>query len=130
MTSARRDALQRGRDAESAVARHYRAAGYEVVYQNWRAKGFHVRIEVDLVAWDVRNKTLVVCEVKMRRTSRYGTAAESVTDDKLRRMATAATLIRREFAEQLIKVAKVRLDVAIVSSDGIDVICGVQRSDA
>ncbi len=130
MTSARRDALQRGRAGENAVAEYYESAGYQIVHRNWRAKGFHVRIEVDLVAWDARNHVLVICEVKTRRSSRYGTAAESVTDDKLRRMATAATLIRRELAEQLIKVAKVRLDVAIVSSNGIDVICGVQRRDA
>lgn len=71
---------------ERLAAEHLQAQGYEVLDRNWRcAHG-----EIDLVARD--GSTLVVCEVKTRRSSRYGAPHEAVTRAKaarLRRLAVA-----------------------------------------
>ena len=58
--------------------------GMTVVERNWRCPGG----EVDIVALD--DETLVLCEVKTRRTTAKGTPEESVTPAKRRRYARLA----------------------------------------
>lgn len=77
-----------GRAVEERAATWYRANGYDVVDQNWRCPGG----EVDIVAVRRRDRLLVFCEVKARRSGRFGTAAEAVGRDKqvrIRRLAAA-----------------------------------------
>lgn len=77
-----------GRAVEERAACWYQANGYEVVDRNWRCP----QGEVDLVALLRRDRLVVFCEVKARRTSRFGSAAEAVGWDKqarLRRLAAA-----------------------------------------
>ena len=76
-----------GRLAESAAAWRLRLAGYRVVGRNVRVAGR----EVDLIAR--RGGLLVVCEVKARRTTRYGTPLESVRPDQQRRLREAAEVL-------------------------------------
>jgi len=77
-----KDAL--GRQGEEVAANFLEAAGLRILSRNWRcADG-----ELDIVA--AERRTLVVCEVKTRSGSRYGTPLESITWEKrsrLRRLA-------------------------------------------
>ena len=74
--------------------------------------------ELDLVLW--RDGEIVFCEVKSRRSDRYGSAAEAVDWRKQRRI--------RSLAAQWLKAngrrGRVRFDVATVTGVEIDVIEG------
>ncbi|SHM33016.1 YraN family protein [Cryptosporangium aurantiacum] len=94
-----------GAYGERVAARHLEQAGLVVLDRNWRcADG-----ELDIVARD--GTALVICEVKTRRSERYGTPAEAV-------VAAKATRLRR-LAAQWIRAAgvhpeTVRFDVVSV----------------
>jgi len=94
-----------GRRGEAAVERHYVARGYRLVTRNWRC-----RIgELDLVL--TRGGTLVICEVKTRRGSRFGGGFEAVDArkrQKLRALAEAFCL------QHPIPAASIRFDGASV----------------
>jgi putative endonuclease len=78
--------------------------GYRVVGRNVRVAGR----EVDLVAR--RGGTLVVCEVKARRTGARGSAVEAVAPAQRRRLRQAAeVLLARDPS-----AARVRLDLIAV----------------
>jgi putative endonuclease len=77
-THAQRKAL--GDHGERIAARHLAAAGLTVVDRNWRCSAG----EIDIVAVDER--TVVVCEVKTRSTSRFGTPLEAITPQKAARL--------------------------------------------
>ena len=74
--------------------------------------------ELDLVLW--RDGEIVFCEVKSRRSDRFGAAAEAVDWRKQRRI--------RSLAAQWLKAngrrGRVRFDVATVTGVEIDVIEG------
>lgn len=75
-----------GRQGEALAARHLVAAGLEILSTNWRCPTG----EIDIVARD--GSTLVVCEVKTRRSTAFGGPLEAVTYRKaarLRRLAAA-----------------------------------------
>ncbi len=74
----------RGDWGESLAAAHYERRGYTVVDRNWRTRTG----ELDLV---VRRENLFVfCEVKARRSARYGPAAGAVGPAKQRRIRALA----------------------------------------
>jgi putative endonuclease len=73
-----------GRDGEQAAVSYLEGCGFRILDRNWRcADG-----EIDIVA--VERHTFVVCEVKTRSGTRYGTPLEAVGRTKrarLRRLA-------------------------------------------
>jgi putative endonuclease len=73
-----------GRLGEQAAAEYLASAGMRILDRNWRcASG-----EIDIVA--AERQILVVCEVKTRSGTRYGTPLEAITRAKrvrLRRLA-------------------------------------------
>lgn len=75
----------KGADAEDRAAAHLRGLGREVLARNYRIPGG----EIDLVTREAGG-TLVFTEVRQRRQTRYGSAAESVTPRKLALMHRAA----------------------------------------
>ena len=86
---------QVGARAEDLCAALLRGAGLRILVRNWRCR----HGEIDLIAQDGR--TLVFAEVRMRRSSAFGGAAESVTAAKQQRLIAAARLYlagRREVA--------------------------------
>ena len=108
------DRQRLGAAGERLAARWYRRAGYEVVAANWAcAEG-----EIDLICR--RGPLLVVCEVKARRSDRYGSAAEAVTPAKRRRLRRLA--VRWLDHEEPRGVHEVRFDVATVTPDGLEVL--------
>jgi len=68
-----------GNRGEDAAAAYLERIGFTIVDRNWRAKAG----EIDIVALD--GSTLVLCEVKTRKTVRAGTPEEAVTPAKQRR---------------------------------------------
>jgi putative endonuclease len=99
------DRTEVGRLGEGAVERHYVARGYRVVARNWRC-----RIgELDLVV--SRGATLVICEVKTRRGTRFGGGFEAVDARKRQKLrALAETFCLQHPAG----TSSIRFDVASV----------------
>jgi putative endonuclease len=104
----------RGADGEARAAQWYEARGWQVLDRNWRdgRNG-----ELDLVLR--RDRTIVFCEVKARRTTAFGSPAEAVTPTKqarIRRLASAW------LAAHEVRGAEVRFDVVAVLGDDLEVI--------
>jgi putative endonuclease len=73
-----------GRQGEQLAAEYLQRAGLRILDRNWRcAEG-----EIDIVAADRR--VLVVCEVKTRSDTRYGTPLEAITRQKRNRLRRLA----------------------------------------
>ena len=81
MTAQGKKLGERGEDAAVAFLER---AGMTIVERNWRCPSG----EIDIVALD--GETLVLCEVKTRRTAAKGTPEEAVTPAKQRRYAKLA----------------------------------------
>jgi putative endonuclease len=98
-----------GDAGEGAVAGWYQQQGYAVVDRNWRVRAG----EIDVIAQ--RGSTLVFCEVKTRRGTRFGTPAEAVTHTKQRRIRMLALEWLRAHGRH---AGVLRFDVASVRPDG------------
>ena len=73
-----------GKSGEQTAADYLEAHGFRILDRNWRSADG----EIDIVA--VERHALVVCEVKTRTSTRYGTPLEAVSRAKrvrLRRLA-------------------------------------------
>ena len=70
-----------GRWGEDVAAGHLEQAGLVVLERNWRCR----EGELDIIALD--DEVLVFCEVKTRSGLRFGSPAEAVSADKLRRLS-------------------------------------------
>ncbi len=73
-----------GRQGEQIAADYLQRAGLQILDRNWRCP----EGEIDIVA--AERRALVVCEVKTRSGTRYGTPLEAITQRKrsrLRRLA-------------------------------------------
>ncbi|MGH3155596.1 MAG: YraN family protein [Streptosporangiaceae bacterium] len=73
-----------GRDGEQAAAEYLERNGMRILARNWRCSAG----EIDIVA--AHGRVLVVCEVKTRSSTRYGTPLEAITRAKLRRLRRLA----------------------------------------
>lgn len=110
MTEGRR---RLGADGEDLAEEWYRAAGYRVLARNWRCD----EGELDLVCR--LGGTVVVCEVKARRSHRFGTPVEAVTAAKQRRVRRLGARYLREHG---VRCREVRFDVAAVTGDRVTVV--------
>jgi len=73
-----------GRWGEDIAVEHLERAGMVVLARNWRCR----EGELDIVALDA--DILVFCEVKTRSGLGFGSPAEAVSPDKLRRLSILA----------------------------------------
>ncbi len=103
------DNQRKGRAAEARACHHLQARGLVLVERNYRCKGG----EIDLVMRD--GDCLVFVEVRLRRSSRYGTGAESIDRHKQRRLLHAASHYLQ--ARRLWNQAT-RFDVVTLSGEG------------
>lgn len=94
-----------GRLGEDAAARFLAARGYRIVARNVRAD----RVELDLIAR--RGTLLVFVEVKTRRGTDHGRAAEAVDPRKQRRLRHGARAWLASHPPQAQGVLRHRLDV-------------------
>jgi putative endonuclease len=93
-----------GARAEDLCAELLRRAGLRIIERNWRCR----HGEIDLIAEE--GATLVFAEVRMRTSSGYGGAGESVTGAKRARIVAAARLYLMRRPETLC-----RFDVFLVA---------------
>lgn len=100
--------LATGEQAEQQAERHLLKQGLTLVCRNFRCKYG----ELDLVMQD--KQTLVIVEVRYRKSDRFGSATESVTPAKQARViaATHAYLMANKINPSL------RFDVVALSGDG------------
>lgn len=70
--------------AETVAKRYLEAKGYTCLAQNYSVRG----AELDLVMQ--QGERIIFVEVRQRRRTDYGSAAESITPAKLRRLQHAA----------------------------------------
>jgi len=94
-----------GRRGELAAEARYVARGYRVVARNWRCR----LGELDLIL--ARGVSLVFCEVKTRRGSRFGGGFEAVDVRKRQKLRVLAEVYLQRARPA---PASVRFDVASV----------------
>lgn len=102
----KKDAL--GRYGEAVGARYLERNGWTVLGRNWRCDIG----ELDIIA--ERDGTIAVCEVKTRRSTKFGTPLEAVTPDKLQRLRRLAGRWLHEYQAY---APTVRIDVITVLVD-------------
>jgi putative endonuclease len=115
------DRQQLGRFGEAYAARYLVDRGMVLLDRNWRCDVG----EIDLVLRD--GPVLVVCEVKTRSSSAFGSPLEGVTERKAARLRRLAA---RWLAEHPLRPADVRIDlVGVLAPPGgtpqVDHVCGV-----
>lgn len=100
-----------GQRGEDAAAAYLERTGMTVVERNWRAKPG----EVDIVALD--GDTLVLCEVKTRKTVRAGTPEEAVTPAKQRRYKRLAEAYIQQAGLEKVSVRFDVISILVVTED-------------
>lgn len=76
--------LLKGKDAEQQALRHLEQSGMQMIECNYRCK----LGEIDLVMQD--QETLVFVEVRYRKSTAFGSAIESVTSGKQKKLLATA----------------------------------------
>jgi len=98
-----------GRDGEQAAVNYLESCGFRILDRNWRcADG-----EIDIVAVD--RHTFVVCEVKTRSGTRYGTPLEAVGRAKRSRLRKLAV---RWLTAHGVRFDQIRIDVVGLLYEG------------
>ncbi|HLQ11759.1 MAG TPA: YraN family protein [Steroidobacteraceae bacterium] len=99
-----------GRDAEERAAQYLQAAGLLLLHRNYRCR----MGELDLVAREAG--TLVIAEVRLRSSSRFGGAAASITHAKRRRIVLATRHLLARYPS--LQKWPVRFDALLVGAPG------------
>jgi putative endonuclease len=98
-----------GRDGEQAAVKYLEGCGFRILDRNWRcATG-----QVDIIA--VERETFVVCEVRTRSGTRYGTPLEAVGRTKRSRLRRLGT---QWLDAHGVRFDHMRIDVVGVISEG------------
>ena len=100
-----------GRAGEQAAVSYLEGCGFRILDRNWRSADG----EIDIVA--VERHTLVVCEVKTRSGTRFGTPLEAVGRAKRARLRRLAA---QWLAAHGIRFDQIRIDVLGLLCDGGD----------
>ena len=98
-----------GYSGEGLAAVMYERDGYDIVERNFSCS----EGEIDLIAR--KGATLVVCEVKTRRTDYFGDPAEAVTPAKQARLRRLAMIW---LTRNQVHGMKLRFDVVSIVKDG------------
>lgn len=97
-----------GRDGERVAAEYLERAGLRILDRNWRCPDG----ELDIVA--VERRVLVVCEVKTRSGTQFGTPLEAITRNKRTRLRRLAA---RWLVAHGVLFDEVRIDVIGIIKD-------------
>lgn len=107
-TSARSHTRARGAAGEALAAQHLERLGFRIV-----ARNVHLRhAELDLIA--LEGSALVVIEVRLRTSTRFGSAEASIDARKQRRVARAAAELLARGG--LPRFSRVRFDVVAIDA--------------
>ena len=108
MTTEGKKLGERGEDAAVAFLER---SGMTIVERNWRCQ----QGEIDILALD--GETLVLCEVKTRRTAKKGTPEEAVTPAKQRRYAKLASAYVQSAGLQPVSVRFDVITLLVIAED-------------
>ena len=97
-----------GRRGEQVGVEYLQRAGFRILDRNWRCP----EGEIDIVA--VEGQVLVICEVKTRSGTRYGTPAEAISRAKRTRLRRLAV---RWLVAHGVLFEEVRIDVLGLVAD-------------
>jgi putative endonuclease len=98
-----------GKEGEQAAVDYLKGCGFRILDRNWRCSDG----ELDIVA--VERHVLVVCEVKTRSGTRYGTPLEAVGRAKQRRLRRLAVAWLNAHG---IRFEQIRIDVVGLVHEG------------
>ena len=98
-----------GKEGEQAAVDYLKGCGFRILDRNWRCAGG----ELDIVAAD--RHVLVVCEVKTRSGTGYGTPLEAVGRTKQQRLRRLAAAWLNAHG---IRFEQIRVDVVGLVRDG------------
>ena len=96
-----------GKFAENRAEKMLAAAGLRTLHRNYRCR----QGEIDIIAQD--GDTLVFVEVRSRSRRDYGSAAESITAAKQRRIIAAA----RHYLSTLPRMPACRFDAVVLDGE-------------
>ena len=100
-----------GREGEQAAVNYLEGCGFRILDRNWRSADG----EIDIVA--VERHTFVVCEVKTRSGTRFGTPLDAVGSAKRRRLRRLAA---QWLAAHGTRFDQIRIDVVGLLRDGAE----------
>ena len=103
------DAINKGKEAETAACRYLERRGMRLVTRNYRSR----RGEIDLIMMDREN--LVFVEVRYRRRSDFGSGAESVHPGKQKKLIACAYSYLQRHPESARRPG--RFDVVSITPD-------------
>lgn len=95
-----------GKEGEAEAANFLIRQGYTILHRNWHSG----KKELDIVAIDNLQRTLIVVEVKTRRNTSYGLPEDAVNNSKIRRIVASTDAYLRKYAIDL----PVRFDIITV----------------
>lgn len=99
---------QVGQLGEDMAAQYVSALNYRILARNWRDQG-PTRGELDLVCQD--HQSLIVIEVKTRRSGNYGHPSLAVDQKKVRQLRRLAAAYLRELGH---RPGEIRFDVIAI----------------
>jgi putative endonuclease len=109
--------MARARWAEDLVANFYQRDGYEIVARNWHCR--EGELDIVVVLQESRVKTIVVVEVRARASNYFGSALESVTPAKQKKLRSAT----KKFLSSRPNISgAVRFDVASVMGVKVEIV--------
>jgi putative endonuclease len=100
-----------GKEGEQAAVSYLEGLGFRILDRNWRCPDG----EIDIVAADRRS--LVICEVKTRSGTRFGSPLDAVGHAKRRRLRRLAA---QWLAAHGTRFDQIRIDVVGLLRDGTD----------
>jgi putative endonuclease len=109
--------MARARWAEGLVADFYQRAGYKIIARNWHCR--EGELDIVVVSQKARVKTIVVVEVRARASNYFGSAFESVTPAKQKKLRSAT---KKFLASQPNVSGAIRFDVASVMGAKIEIV--------
>lgn len=101
-----------GHWGEDVAARYLESKGYYIRHRDWK----YGRRDLDIVAIDEMQTTLVIAEVKTRRNADFIEPEQAVTPEKMRNLMIAANA----YVKQHNVVADVRFDIISVVGTNYD----------
>lgn len=108
MTAEKKRLGERGEDAAAA---YLERAGMTVIERNWRCRAG----EIDIIALD--GSTLVLCEVKTRRTAAKGTPEDAVTPAKQRTYGKLAAAYLQQAGAEPVEVRFDVISILVIAED-------------
>ena len=100
-----------GERGEEAAAAYLERAGLQIVEMNWRCPSG----EIDIVALD--GQTLVLCEVKTRKTASKGTPEAAVTPAKQRKYGKLAAAYVQQAGIEPVETRFDVISILVLSED-------------